>query len=104
MAKSDKLYKDSPEIKKGDDGKPGVHKPSKATSENIGTGGNPLPTDGEGEMPVQVKQTHDMHERHIQEMKDMHKRHQKEHEKLSADHAGMDDASKEVASQPGGAL
>lgn len=89
------MYKDSPEIKKDSEGKPGIQKPSKADAEDMAVSGNPLPG-SEGEMPIQVKQTHDMHERHIQEMKDMHKRHQKEHEKLSADHAGMDESGQSL--------
>lgn len=89
MAKSDKLYNKSPEIKKGEDGKPGIHRPTPAAKEDIGLAGNPT-SGSEGEMPIQVKQTHDMHERHIQEMKDMHKRHEKEHVKLAEDHAGTD--------------
>lgn len=99
MGKSAELYKNSPSVKRGEDGKPGISRPSKADSDSMGTGGNPLPTDGDGEMPVHVKQVNDMHERHIQEMKDMHKRHQKEHEKLAADHAGTDAASQSVAAE-----
>lgn len=95
MAKSDKLYKDSPEIKKDSDGKPGIQRPSKADTASLGTEGNPVPGDEDG-MPLQVKQTHDMHERHIQEMKDMHKRHQKEHEKLAADHSGTDEHTNDL--------
>lgn len=91
MSKSEKLYKESPEIKKGEDGKPGIHRPSKADKTDAGLEGNSLPG-SEGEMPIQVKQTNDMHERHMQEMKDMHKRHEKEHQKLAADHAGTGEA------------
>ena len=107
MAKHDKLYNKSPTVKKDADGKPGVHKPSKSDSEGMGTSGNPLPG-SEGEMPVETKQMHDMHERHGKEMKsmherhsseqsDMHKRHQDEHKKL----AGTDAASQEVAAKGG---
>lgn len=95
MSKSAQMYKDSPSVKRGADGKPGVQKPTKASAEDAGLAGNPLPNQ-EGEMPIHVKQVNDMHERHITEMKDMHKRHRTEHEKLAADHAGMDDASKSL--------
>ena len=99
MAKSDRMYANSPSVKKGEDGKPGIHKPTKASAVDAGNAGNPLPQDTEGEMPVHVKQYKDMHERHILEMKDMHKRHQKEHDKLTTDHFGTDDASESVATK-----
>lgn len=94
MAKSEKLYSKSPELKRGEDGKVGISKPDAADKTDMGLEGNPLPQDSESDagMPVQVKQVSDMHERHIQEMKDMHKRHQKEHEKLAADHSGTGEA------------
>lgn len=69
MAKSSKLYKDSPSIEKGEDGKPGIKGPSKADGENMGTEGNPLPG-SDGKMPV--------NEEHMAEHKAMHKRHQEE--------------------------
>lgn len=90
MTKSEKLYSKSPTIKRGESGKVSVEKPTPAAATDMGLEGNPLPGD-DGEMPIQVKQTTDMHERHIQEMKDMHKRHQKEHEKLASDHSGLSD-------------
>lgn len=96
MSKSEKLYKNSPEIKKGEDGKPGIHKPTTAAKEDVGLEGSALPGDADNGMPIQVKQTNDMHERHIQEMKDMHKRHQKEHEKLAADHSGTDASGESI--------
>lgn len=99
MAKSDRMYANSPSVKKGEDGKPGIHKPTKASEVDAGLAGNPLPQDSEGEMPVHVKQYSDMHERHILEMKDMHKRHAKEHEKLTADHFGTGDAGDSVAKE-----
>lgn len=98
-AKSDKMYASSPSVKRGEDGKTGIHKPTKASAVDAGLAGNPLPQDTKGEMPVQVKQYSDMQERHIQELKDMHKRHKTEHEKLAADHSGMDDATKSLTSE-----
>jgi len=101
MAKHDKLYNKSPTVKKDADGKPGVHKPTKADGEDMGTEGNPIPG-SDGEMPIQEKQLHDMHDRHHKEMKsmherhgsetaDMHKRHQDEHKKHAEDHDKMID-------------
>lgn len=89
MAKSAKLYSDSPKLKKDDTGKVGVEKPSEATKEDIGASGNPLPgTDGE--MPVHTEHQ-EMMERHASEIKDMHKRHGKEHDKLMEKHAMKDE-------------
>lgn len=83
MAKSDRLYKDSPALKRDkESGEVGIHKPSAADSENMGTSGSPLPGGGE-EMPVQVEQ---MHGRHEKEMKDMHKRHEDEHKDMNKRH------------------
>lgn len=99
QSKSAQMYKNSPSVKRGEDGKTGIHKPTKAAAVDTGLAGNPLPTDGTGDMPIHVKQYSDMQERHIQELKDMHKRHKTEHEKLAADHSGMDDASKSVTEE-----
>lgn len=96
MAKSDKMYSSSPSIKKGEDGKPGIQKPTPASTEDAGLSGNPLPG-SEGEMPIHIKQITDMHARHNQEMKDMHKRHESEHKTLSEDHA-------QLAGTPGAAI
>jgi hypothetical protein len=89
-SKHDKLYSKSPSVKKDENGKPGVHKPSKADGESMGTEGNPLPGGGDG-MPVQAhqhemndrhhKEMKSMHERHASEQHDMHKRHEDEHKK-----------------------
>lgn len=90
MAKSSKLYKDSPKITKDDEGRPGVQKPDPADSENAGLEGNPLPG-SEGKMPVNEEhmaehkamhkrheeETKSMHERHESDLKEMHKRHEK---------------------------
>lgn len=99
LAKHDKLYNKSPTVKKDADGKPGVHKPSHATGEDIQTEGNPVPGAGDG-MPIQEKQLHEMHERHHKEVKsmherhgseqtDMHKRHQDEHKKHAENHGSL---------------
>jgi hypothetical protein len=86
MAKSEKLYKDSPRVERDkESGEVGITRPSEADAEDMGIDGNPLPGGGDG-MPVQVEQMHDrhkkemsdMHKRHEDEAKDMHKRHQKE--------------------------
>lgn len=99
MAKSDKMYASSPSVKKDANGKPGISKPTKATATDIGLAGEPAYENQPAEMPIHVKQYKDMYERHMLEMKDMHKRHQKEHDKLSADHFGTDDASESVAKE-----
>ncbi len=95
--KSDKLYSQSPSVKKDANGKPGISKPTPAAADSMGLAGNPLPTDGTGDMPIHIKQIADMHERHVTELKDMHKRHQKEHETLAGDHAQL--AGTDAASQ-----
>lgn len=92
MAKSDKLYKDSPSIKKDKAGSPGISRPSEADGENMGVEGNPQEGAGDG-MPVKVKEMHDRHQkemkdthgRHEGEIKDMHKRHAKETEAVMKD-------------------
>ena len=58
MARSDKLYGDSPEIKRGEDGKHKVERKGAASKKH-------------GDMA-------DMRERHMREMAEMHKRHQDE--------------------------
>lgn len=88
MAKSNKLYKDSPELKKDEEGKVSVKKPSEASKVDIGAAGNPLPGAGE-EMPVHTEHQ-EMMERHASEIKDMHKRHGKEHDKLMEKHSMKD--------------
>lgn len=98
MAKSDKLYKDSPKIEKDGDGKPGIKKPSKADGENMGIEGNPQPGAGDG-MPVPVdEKMEEMHGRHTREMKDMHKRHEDEHKDMNKRH--MKEAGK-LSGTPG---
>lgn len=79
--KSDRLYKKSPSIKRGQDGKVGISKPTEADAEDMGVSGNPLPGD-DGKMPISMEQLMaEMHERHMTELKDMHKRHASEYEK-----------------------
>lgn len=94
MAKSDKMYKDTPSIKKDGDGKAAIKKPSDADKENMGLSGSPLPDSGSNDgMPIQVGEMHDRHQkemkdthkRHEEEIKDMHKRHMKEHSKVASE-------------------
>lgn len=87
MAKSAKLYGDSPSLKRDkESGAVGVKKPSEADAQDMGTEGNPLPGGGDG-MPVAVGQAmEDMHGRHDKEMKDMHKRHEDEHKDMHKRH------------------
>lgn len=77
--KSNKLYKDSPEIQKDDDGKAkvGIKKPDQADAENMGVAGDNADGDP-SEMPIEVKQMSDAQKRHAVETKDMHKRHEDE--------------------------
>lgn len=97
MAKSDKLYKDSPKVEKDENGKPGVKKPSKADAVDMGTEGNPLEGAGDG-MPVETTPQGEMHDRHAREMKDMHKRHEDEHKDMNKRHAKE---QKKLAGTPG---
>src|ERR1017187_8676058 len=76
MAKSDRLYKDSPKLERGEDGDVGVKKPSEADGEDMGTSGK------EGEMPVAVHHSaerHELHHRHVHEALALHRRHETEH-------------------------
>lgn len=81
MSKSDKLYKDSPSVGRGEDGKPEIKRPSKADGENMGVDGK----DEEGqdaEMPVDVHQAGERREvkhRHVAEHLAMHHRQEQEH-------------------------
>lgn len=82
MAKSEKLYKDSPSLKRDEEsGKVGVEKPSKADGENMGTEGNAIPGSS-GEMPVGPEhhkaELHSILKRHEEEQKSMHDRHEKD--------------------------
>lgn len=98
--KSEKLYADSPSIKKDEKGKTGIKKPSegiagptKADGEDMGVDGNPQEGAGDG-LPIKVEEMHDRHQkemkdthkRHQEEIKDMHGRHQKETEKVTKEH------------------
>lgn len=82
MGKSDRMYAKSPKMERGEDGKMGIKKPSKADGENMGIEGNEAPGAGDG-MPVQTKE---MHDRHMTEMKDMHARHEDEHKDMHKRH------------------
>lgn len=88
MSKSEKLYKDSPKLERGEDGEMGVKKPSEADKENMGASGNPLPGSS-GEMPIEMVhqgQRREMHHRHATEHLAMHHRQETEH----AAHKGGD--------------
>lgn len=87
MAKSEKLYKNSPKMEKDKDGKPGITKPKPQDKEATATGGAPLEGAEDG-MPVDIhEQEHASmykrhleeigatHERHLKDIKEMHKRH-----------------------------
>lgn len=87
MAKSEKLYKDSPTVKKDDKGKPGISKPKPKDKDATETGGAPLEGSQEG-MPIDIhEQEHasmykrhqeelaSMSDRHMKDVKEMHKRH-----------------------------
>lgn len=101
MSKSKRMYKDSPSIKKNEDGKPGIKKPTPADGENMGTEGNSLEGAGDG-VPVDPHQAErsELSKRHVEEIKDMHKRHEKDHEAMHKRHheqpAGETGENKEV--------
>lgn len=92
MAKSSKLYKDSPSLKRGESGEMGIEKPSDSDKEDMGLSGNPLPGGGDG-MPVDAHQAEreEMGKKHVQEHKDMNKRQEKEHEAMHARHTAKPD-------------
>lgn len=99
MSKSEKLYKNSPSIKRDEkDGSMKVEKPSKVDGQDMGTEGNPLPG-SDGKMPIEVKQSvgdamAEMHGRHQNELKDMHKRHQDDFKTLEKKTSSKEDAEK----------
>lgn len=73
MARSDKLYDRSPELKRGEDGKVDVKKAEKAEEAGEGT----------PHMEKHMRHAHerrDMKHRHIKEHMDMHHKHETEHE------------------------
>lgn len=81
MSKSEKLYKNSPSLKRGEDGDVGIKKPSEADAENMGVAGD-TNENSPGEMPINVHQAaerHDMHHKHVHEHLQMHGRHEQEH-------------------------
>ena len=81
MSRSEKMYKDSPKLERGEDGNMGVKKPSPADAENMGTAGGAIPGTP-GEMPVQAHQAHErreMHHKHAHEHLQMHSRHELDH-------------------------
>lgn len=89
MAKSSKLYKGSPSLKRDEESgkvqvkksedKPdgGIKDPTEADGEDMGIAGDNL-TGDQAQMPVDVQQVGDTSKRHSTEIKDMHKRHQDE--------------------------
>lgn len=88
MAKSDKLYKDSPSVERDkESGEVGVKKPSEADGENMQVDG--VKSDGEkGGMPVNVHQASERREvkhKHVGEHLAMHHRHEMEHESMPAE-------------------
>ena len=98
MASRAKLYDNSPTTKRGDDGKVGISRPSKADGNDMGVSGGPALQGGGNGMPVDKEHPQDMgggdmeahvaamHERHMREMKDMHKRHEDEHSDMHKRH------------------
>lgn len=99
--KSSKLYSDSPSIKKDGDGKPGIKKPSEATGEDIGTGGNPLPG-SDGKMPIEDEhyaEHKSMHKRHQEEQTAMHERHAKDLKEMHGRHEKTSIPQKEKESE-----
>lgn len=84
MAKSERLYKDSPSIKRKESGEVGVEKPSDADSEDMGLEGEGDTPGSAHEMPVKTEQLHaherrEVHQKHLKEQMDMHHRHEMEH-------------------------
>lgn len=107
MAKSSKLYKDSPSLKRGEDGDVGVQKPSEADATDMGLAGETGQGEGaeQAQMPIETHQAHERREtkhRHVHEHLAMHHRHEMEHvthtgdkkelhKKHEAEHADMHD-------------
>lgn len=110
-SKSERMYKDSPSVKKDADGKPEVRKGSMNERE---AGKEPAESDkteaGEGGVPVQAEEMHgrhmtemkDMHKRHEDEHKDMHKRHEKETKKVFGEAKAEEGAKKNTSDNPEG--
>lgn len=88
MARSDKMYKDSPKIDKDENGKAVVKKSSGEEKKEEATSGKG--EIGDSKTPIQ-----EMHDRHLSEMKDMHKRHQKEHTAMSEKHGDSEKTKKD---------
>lgn len=87
--KSDKLYGDSPSVKRGKDGEVGISKPSDGNVENKAGDGQPIVSKEHDEERASMHKRHEeeqksMHERHSKDMKEMHKRHEKSGEKEPA--------------------
>lgn len=99
MARSDKLYKDSPKIEKDENGTPGMSKPKEADAENMGIEGAPLEGAGDG-MPVtdpHAVERAEVSKRHMSELKDMYRRHEAEYDTMRKRHhpdASSDDKAK----------
>lgn len=91
MSRHKKMYKDSPEMKRDEDGKVKVSQAEKKSAEvNSGTDGmaqqGPL-------YDRHIKEVSDMHDRHLEERKDMTKRHMKEMKKITPE-SGQEEIDK----------
>lgn len=104
--KADKMYSDSPSIKKSEktgnsvvkkpsESSPPVEAPTEATKEDIGLSGNPLPGANEGGLPIDVhiQERTEVAKRHLQELKDMYKRHESEYDTMHKRHHGSTESS-----------
>lgn len=99
--KAEKMYGDTPTIKKSEKtGNSVVKKPSEesqplaapteATKEDIGLSGNPIPGANQDGVPVDMnaEERREAAKRHIQELKDMYKRHEAEYDTMHKRHHG----------------
>jgi hypothetical protein len=73
-----KMYKDSPALKRGDDGKMAISKGKKDAKDGGGKEG----------VPEQEKNTLDMTQRHAMERLELHHKHEKEHAELAQKYMG----------------
>lgn len=91
MSKSNKLYSDSPSLKRGEDGEVGVQKPSEADADNMGVGGSDEQGDP-AQMPIDTHQEgerREMKHRHVGEHLAQHHRHETEHSTHKGDKAEL---------------
>jgi hypothetical protein len=83
MAKSDKLYSDSPSIKKDKEGKTAVKRPSQAEpADQSQAGATPGVEDPADTTSPDIHQSErrEVHNKHAKEAMDMHHRHEMEHQ------------------------